>query len=79
MLLYWRKFDKVEKEHRRKAEKEAIEQKRHDEEMREVNYEFSLKKLNFLFFGGILWSRFQGYTVIVAVFDCPIFSTIFTF
>ena len=49
MLLYWRKFDKVEKEHRRKAEKEAIEQKRHDEEMREVNYEFSLKKLNFLF------------------------------
>ena len=40
MLLYWRKFDKVEKEHRRKAEKEAIEQKRHDEEMREVSMSF---------------------------------------
>ena len=53
MLLYWRKFDKVEKEHRRKAEKEAIEQKRHDEEMREVNYEFFRKSL---FFGIIVVS-----------------------
>ena len=53
MLLYWRKFDKVEKEHRRKAEKEAIEQKRHDEEMREVNYEFFRKSL---FFGCIVVS-----------------------
>ena len=53
MLLYWRKFDKVEKEHRRKAEKEAIEQKRHDEEMREVNYEFFRKSL---FFGFVVVS-----------------------
>lgn len=53
MLLYWRKFDKVEKEHRRKAEKEAIEQKRHDEEMREVNYEFFRKSS---FFGFIVVS-----------------------
>ena len=37
MLLYWRRFDKVEKEHRKKAEKEAMEQRRQDEEMREVS------------------------------------------
>ena len=36
MLLYWKKFDKVEKEHRKKAEKEAQEQRKQDEEMREV-------------------------------------------
>ena len=37
MLLYWKKFDKVEKEHRKKAEKEAQEQRKQDEEMREVS------------------------------------------
>ena len=40
MLLYWRRFDKVEKEHRKKAEKEAMEQRRQDEEMREVFLHF---------------------------------------
>ena len=39
MLLYWKKFDKVEKEHRKKAEKEAQEQRKQDEEMREVYFE----------------------------------------
>lgn len=38
MLLYWKKFDKVEKEHRKKAEKEAQEQRKQDEEMREVSH-----------------------------------------
>lgn len=34
--LYWKKYDKVEKEHRKRAEKEALEQRKLDEEMREV-------------------------------------------
>lgn len=36
MSLYWKKYDKVEKEHRKRAEKEALEQRKLDEEMREV-------------------------------------------
>jgi len=36
MQAYWKRFDKVEKEHRRKAEKEAIEQRKMDMEFREV-------------------------------------------
>ena len=36
MLVYWRKHEKVEKEQRRKAEKEAMEQHKLNEEMREV-------------------------------------------
>ena len=36
MLVYWKRFDKIEKEHRKKAEKEALEQRKQDEEMREV-------------------------------------------
>lgn len=36
MMLYWKKYDKVEKEHRKRAEKEALEQRKLDEEMREV-------------------------------------------
>lgn len=36
MLLYWKKYEKVEKEHRKRAEKEALEQRRLDEEMKEV-------------------------------------------
>lgn len=36
IMLYWKKYDKVEKEHRKRAEKEALEQRKLDEEMREV-------------------------------------------
>jgi DNA helicase INO80 len=36
MLVYWKKYEKVEKEHRKKAEKEAIEQRKIDFEMNEV-------------------------------------------
>ncbi|KAG0425544.1 hypothetical protein HPB47_027316 [Ixodes persulcatus] len=36
MLLYWKRYEKVEKEHRRRAEREAQEQLRIDIEMREV-------------------------------------------
>ena len=35
-LMYWRKYEKTEKEQRRKAEREAVEQRKIDDEMREV-------------------------------------------
>ena len=36
MLIYWKRFEKVEKEHRKRAEKEAQEQRKLDVELREV-------------------------------------------
>ena len=36
MLLYWKKYEKVEKEHRKRAEKEAMEQRKLDDEFRVV-------------------------------------------
>ena len=36
MQAYWKRFEKVEKEHRRKAEKEALEQRKMDMELSEV-------------------------------------------
>jgi DNA helicase INO80 len=36
MLIYWKRFDKVEKEHRKRAEKEAQEQRKLDLELMEV-------------------------------------------
>ena len=35
-MIYWRKYEKVEREQRRKAEKEAMEQRKLDDDMREV-------------------------------------------
>lgn len=35
-LIYWRKYEKVEREQRKRAEKEALEQRKRDDEMREV-------------------------------------------
>ena len=37
VLGYWRKYEKVEKEARKKAEKEAQEQQKLYDEMREVS------------------------------------------
>ena len=34
--MYWRKYERTEKEQRRKAEREAVEQRKIDDEMREV-------------------------------------------
>lgn len=48
MLLYWKKYEKVEKEHRKRAEKEALEQRKLDEEMREVKQKHRLLIINFL-------------------------------
>ena len=39
-LIYWRKYEKVEREQRKKAEKEAMEQRKRDDEMREVEFFF---------------------------------------
>jgi DNA helicase INO80 len=36
MVTYWKRFEKVEKEHRKRAEKEALEQRKMDLELREV-------------------------------------------
>lgn len=36
MTAFWKHYDKVEKEHRKRAEKEAQEQRRLDDEIREV-------------------------------------------
>ena len=35
-LVYWRRYEKVEREQRKRAEKEAMEQRKRDDEMREV-------------------------------------------
>ena len=35
-LIYWRRYERVEKEQRKKAEREALEQRKIDDEMREV-------------------------------------------
>lgn len=37
MQIYWKRFEKVEKEHRKRAEKEAQEQRKMDLELREVS------------------------------------------
>ena len=38
VISHWRKYEKVEKEARRRAEKEAQEQQKLYDEMREVSY-----------------------------------------
>ena len=35
-MVYWKKYEKVEKEHRKRAEKEAQEQRKLDDELLEV-------------------------------------------
>ncbi|KAJ8269900.1 hypothetical protein GJAV_G00108040 [Gymnothorax javanicus] len=58
MLLYWKKYEKVEKEHRRRAEKEALEQRKLDEEMREAKRQ--QRKLNFLITQTELYAHFMS-------------------
>ena len=36
LLICWKRYEKMEKEHRKKAEKEALEQKKRDDELRDV-------------------------------------------
>ncbi|XP_075048643.1 chromatin-remodeling ATPase INO80 [Mixophyes fleayi] len=56
MSLYWKKYDKVEKEHRKRAEKEALEQRKLDDEMREAKRQ--QRKLNFLITQTELYAHF---------------------
>jgi DNA helicase INO80 len=37
MMVYWKRFEKVEKDHRKRVEKEALEKRKMDLEMSEVN------------------------------------------
>lgn len=58
MLFYWKKYEKVEKEHRKKAEKEAIEQRKIDFEMNEAKRQ--QRKLNFLITQTELYAHFMS-------------------
>ncbi|XP_038077315.1 chromatin-remodeling ATPase INO80-like [Patiria miniata] len=58
MTAYWRHYDKVQKEHRKKAEKEAQEQRRLDDEMREARRQ--QRKLNFLITQTELYAHFMS-------------------
>uniref|UniRef100_UPI00358F80CD chromatin-remodeling ATPase INO80 isoform X2 n=1 Tax=Myxine glutinosa TaxID=7769 RepID=UPI00358F80CD len=58
MLLYWKRYEKVEREHRRRAEKEALEQRKLDEEMREAKRQ--QRKLNFLITQTELYAHFMS-------------------
>uniref|UniRef100_A0AAZ3P577 Chromatin-remodeling ATPase INO80 n=1 Tax=Oncorhynchus tshawytscha TaxID=74940 RepID=A0AAZ3P577_ONCTS len=58
MTLYWKKYEKVEKEHRKRAEKEALEQRKLDEELREAKRQ--QRKLNFLITQTELYAHFMG-------------------
>ncbi|XP_071962626.1 chromatin-remodeling ATPase INO80-like [Antedon mediterranea] len=58
MMSYWKHFDRVEKEHRRKAEKQAIEQRKLDDEIREAKRQ--QRKLNFLITQTELYAHFMS-------------------
>lgn len=58
MSLYWKRFEKVEKEHRRRAEREAQEQLRMDIELREAKRQ--QRKLNFLITQTELYAHFMS-------------------
>eukprot|EP00057_Strongylocentrotus_purpuratus_P034544 XP_795650.4 PREDICTED: DNA helicase INO80 [Strongylocentrotus purpuratus] len=58
MMAFWKHYEKVEKEHRRKAEKEAQEQRRIDDEFREAKR--TQRKLNFLITQTELYAHFMS-------------------
>uniref|UniRef100_T1IPW9 Chromatin-remodeling ATPase INO80 n=1 Tax=Strigamia maritima TaxID=126957 RepID=T1IPW9_STRMM len=58
MLVYWKRYEKVEKEHRKKAEKEAQEQLKMDIELREAKRQ--QRKLNFLITQTELYAHFMS-------------------
>jgi DNA helicase INO80 len=57
-LMYWRRYERTEKEQRRKAEKEAVEQRKIDDEMREAKRQ--QRKLNFLITQTELYAHFMA-------------------
>jgi DNA helicase INO80 len=58
MLVFWRKNEKEERDLRKKAEKEAIDRAKRDEELREARRQ--ARKLNFLITQTELYSHFVG-------------------
>lgn len=58
MLIFWKRNEREEREMRKKAEKEAIEKLRIEEEMREARRQ--ARKLNFLITQTELYSHFIG-------------------
>lgn len=58
MLIYWRRSEKDEREARRKAEKDALEAAKREEEAREAKRQ--ARKLNFLITQTELYSHFIG-------------------
>lgn len=58
MLFFWKRNEREERELRKKAEKEAIEKLRIEEEMREARRQ--ARKLNFLITQTELYSHFIG-------------------
>lgn len=58
MQLFWKKYNKVEKVHRKKAERHALEQIRLDEELREAKRQ--QRKLNFLISQTELFAHFMS-------------------
>lgn len=58
MLLYWKRFEKVEKDYRKRAEKEAQEQLRIDIELMEAKRQ--QRKLNFLITQTELYAHFMS-------------------
>ena len=59
MLSYWKKFDRVERENRRRLEKEAEEQRKMDVELVEVKRQ--QRKLNFLITQTELYAHFMSH------------------
>ncbi|XP_071833817.1 chromatin-remodeling ATPase INO80-like isoform X2 [Apostichopus japonicus] len=58
MTAFWKHYDKVEKEHRKRAEKEAQEQRRLDDEIREAKKQ--QRKLNYLITQTELYAHFMS-------------------
>src|SRR5438477_3933060 len=69
MLVFWRKNEKEERDLRKKAEKEAIDRAKREEELREARRQ--ARKLNFLITQTELYSHFVGKKVGVGEQDEP--------
>ena len=76
MLVYWKKYEKVEKEHRKRAEKEAMEQRKLDDEFREVTNYYYLS-LTCIICDTFLFSSFQSYFMFQFHYTCPIMEFFF--
>ncbi|XP_045175663.2 chromatin-remodeling ATPase INO80-like [Mercenaria mercenaria] len=58
MMVYWKRFEKVEKDHRKRVEKEALEKRKMDLEMSEARRQ--QRKLNFLITQTELYAHFMA-------------------